>query len=279
MLREQRSKYELYSLGIVVKDKPVKSDIVEVCPIEDLNLSDGPLASYKESRAVSLPDINGKINHSKADSKVTIKATWVPMADGNRITSPNVCANETVRIFRYANTNDYFWDTIFREPSIRRLEEVMYAYSDLKKPLVPYDKNSSYWILWSTLNKKVQIHTSKSDGEPFTYDFIIDTKNGTVTIEDDIHNKIELVSKQSILYLNTNQQIIANTKYAVVNANTEATINTETAIVNASSEMSINTPTLNISDNVNIGGSVQIDGNMNADGAVNGSGGNCYNGN
>ena len=278
MLRGHKSKYELYSLGIVVKDKPLKSDIIEVCPIEDLNLTDGDIATYKNERSISLPDITGKMIHSKATSTSVIKATWVPMADGNRITSPNVCANETVRIFRYANTDEYYWDTIFREPLLRRLEEVMYAYSDLKAPLKAFDKNSSYWILWSTLNKKVQIHTSKSDGEPFTYDVIIDTKNGSVTIEDDIKNKIELTSKNSTLVINTNQQVLANTKVCVVNATDEATINTKTATINASSETSINTPTLNVSNNVNIGGNLQVDQNINANGAVNGTGGNCYNG-
>ncbi len=279
MLTDHNSKFQLYSLGIVVKNKPVNSDIIEVTPIEDFTLADGPLATTKKQRSVNLPNINGKKINSKATSSSIIEATWIPLADGNRITSPNVCANETVRIFRYANTDEYYWNTIFREPLIRRLEEVMYAYSDLKQPLKAFDKNSSYWILWSTLNKKVHIHTSKSDGEPFAYDVIIDTKNGQITVQDDIKNVINLNSKTSTLTVNTNQQIIANTNNATINAHKNCTVNTEVATINASNNTNINTPTLNVSNDVNIGGNTNISGNMSAGGAVNGSGGNCYNGN
>lgn len=278
MLSDHKSKFDLYSLGIVVKDKAVNSDTIHVTPIEDMSLSDGPLATTKNNRSVSLPDITGKVTNKKSTSNNIITATWIPMSSGNRITSPNVCANETVRIFRYANTDEYYWDTIFREPLIRRLEEVMYAYSDLKTPLKAFDKNSSYWIIWSTLNKFIHLHTSKSDGEPFAYDVIIDTKNGQITIKDDIKNVINLNSKTSTLTVNTNKQVIVNTKDTIVNASNQTTVNTKTATINASNQTSINTPTLNVSNNVNIGGNTNIGGSMNAGGAVNGSGGNCFNG-
>ena len=101
---------------------------------------------------------------------------------------------------------------------------------------------------------------------------------GQITIKDDIKNVINLNSKTSTLTVNTNKQVIVNTKDTIVNASNQTTVNTKTATINASNQTSINTPTLNVSNNVNIGGNTNIGGSMNAGGAVNGSGGNCFNG-
>ncbi len=250
------SKFTFYSVGIVATTKSLGSDIISVVPIEQLNLADGPLETFTDKRSIKLPNATGKIYNGTFTSTVKILATWLPLSDSNRMTSPDVCKNETVMLYRYANTDQYYWTTIFREALIRRLEHVVYAYGDLTAPLQEWDQNSSYWILWSTVEKLIHLHTSKSDGEPYTYDIIIDTKHGSVTVKDDINNSITLDSPTSTLTINTNKAATINTQKATVNASESATITTPTATINASSSLKVNTPVCTFSDNVNIGGNL-----------------------
>jgi hypothetical protein len=250
------SKFTFYSVGIVATTKPLGSDIISVVPMEQLNLADGPLETFSDKRSLNLPNATGKVYSGTFTSTVKISATWLPLSDSNRMTAPDVCQNETVMLYRYANTDQYYWTTIFREPLIRRLEHVVYAYGNLRAPLQAWDQNSSYWMLWSTVEKLIHLHTSKSDGEPYAYDIIIDTKHGSVTIKDDINNSMTLDSPTSTLTVNTNKAAIVNTQDATINASKSATVTTPVATINASSSMQVNTPTCNFSENVNIGGNL-----------------------
>jgi hypothetical protein len=271
MLRDDTSKLKFYSMGIVTVTKPRNTSIITVWPGEQFNLTDGPISKDITIRAISLPNADGKIHSSGTTSTKTIQASWIPLSDSNRMTAPDVVMNETVMLYRYADTNEYYWTTIFVEPSIRRLEIVTYAYGDLRTPLQQWDENSSYWITWDTVNKKVHLHTSKSDGEPYTYDVIIDTKIGKVTVQDDIKNSIELDSAKSTLTVNTNKEVIVNTQLAEVNATTSATITTKTATVNASSVLQVNSPNSNFSGNITAKGNINSGGNIAAKGTIIGS--------
>lgn len=72
-------------------------------------------------------------------------------------------------------------------------------FGNLPKGLTPFDKTSSYWLEVSTHDQKIQFHTSKSNGEPYTYDVIFDTSNGNFTIQDDAGNSILLDSPSSTI--------------------------------------------------------------------------------
>ena len=89
----------------------------------------------------------------------------------------------------------------FAEPELRRLEDVMYAYSNVKSGTNAYDKNTSYWVRYNTRDKYVHLHTAKNDGEPFIYDLKIDAAAGVVSVRDDVGNFIELNSSTNTISL------------------------------------------------------------------------------
>lgn len=201
---------KLYSLGIVVETKPVGTDYILVSPVEDLNIqTPGNIKDYKkdyDGNKKNLESVNFTTQH---ESKNYIKAKWLPFGHSNRITAPDVVINETVILFKFADVDEYYWTTIFREPILRRLETVQYAYSNLKDGITKttFDKESSYWVEYSTKDKYVHLHTAKSDGEPFIYDLKIDTKQGVITVKDDVGNYIQLDSSQDTATVNTNKDI------------------------------------------------------------------------
>lgn len=196
MLEDKQSKLKLYSLGIVIKDKQRGSDLISVLPIEELPMSDGLIKDAKKEFKAKGVDSKSVSKISSVEGNLELIAKWIPFGHSNRISSPDVIKNETVILFRFADTEEYYWTTIFREPSLRRLETVLYAFGNLSKGMIPFDKDSSYWLEVSTHDKYVKLHTSKSDGEPYEYDVIINTDTGSIELKDDIGNVIRLTSKE-----------------------------------------------------------------------------------
>ncbi|EKD89639.1 MAG: hypothetical protein ACD_33C00023G0010, partial [uncultured bacterium] len=148
------SKLKIYSLGIVVETKPDNTDIILVCPIEHINMqSSGLIKDNTAELKGNLKNTDNKGFDTNVKSSSYFKAKWLPMCQSNRITSPNVVANETVLLFKFADVDEYYWTTLFREPELRRLEKVLYAYSNMKKGMEAFDDKSSYWYKVDTKNK------------------------------------------------------------------------------------------------------------------------------
>lgn len=232
-MKEQDSFLKLYSLGIVVENKEKGSNTIKVTPIEKIRLSKGKLADQKYEYNETMPDSRGVSKTKSVTGSDMIEAKWLPFGDPNRMNAPDVYKNETVAIWRFADTDEYHWTTIFQEPEIRRLETVCIGASNMKDGLKSYNKESSYWFELSTDEQQVVIQTSKSNGESFEYTFKIDTSESTVEIKDDIGNSIKLDSKNNSISINTLEKVEITTKTVNVSCD-DYTINCRNYDVNAS---------------------------------------------
>lgn len=207
------SKFQLYSLGIVIEDKKPGEDLIRVTPIEHIPFMDGKIDELKEEWKNTIPDRNGDVGDFKVEQTHVMRATWIPFGHSNRITAPDVVKNETVMLFKYADTDEYYWTTIFREPKIRRREKVTYMYGNLKEPLKAWDKNSSYWIEISTFEKEkhIEFRTTKSDGEGFAYHFVAKPIDGFMLMEDDRGNMLKIDSINDTILIKANTKVIIDT--------------------------------------------------------------------
>lgn len=198
----EKTHLSLYSLGIVTEDKPDGTDIILVTPIEILNIQEsGLIKDNLKTYKSELKDINNKVDKVELKSTNIVRAKWIPFGHSNRISAPDVVKNETVILFKYGNVDEFYWTTIFREPSLRRLEKVLYAFSDLPSGIKAFDKSTSYWLEVDTKGKKVHFHTSNNDGEFTPYDIIIDTKSGVFIITDNKDNKIVMDAANSTIII------------------------------------------------------------------------------
>jgi len=248
-----KSNLKIYSLGIVVKTKIENEDTILVSPIEHLSMqSDGLLINSKRTYTNKIGDLNNKSNKSEIKATDYLTATWINLGNNNRMSAPDVVHGETVLLFKFGDVDTYYWTTIFREPSLRRLESIYYVYSNLPTGMDSFNKNTSYWFNVDTRHKKIQLHTSKNDKELCGYDIIIDTKKGSITINDTLNNKIELLSNNGILNINTNNQVNVTTK----------------------SLATVTAPNIILTGNVTINGNLNINGNTNVSGSVIDGGGN-----
>lgn len=197
MFDSTESGLKFYSFGIVVQDKALTSNEIEVTPIESIPYVSGKLSEDIDKYKSSLPDLTGNKANITLPVKKTIKAIWVPLSHSNRVTSPDVIKNETVILLKFADTDEVYWTTIFHEPKIRRLETVRYSFGNLKDPLVKWDASSSYWMEFSTHSKHIWIKTTKSDGEKWEYDFKIDSREGYIEAKDDLGNRLKIDSRET----------------------------------------------------------------------------------
>lgn len=280
-MTDRESKLKIYSLGIVVETKQEGSDQIVVLPIEELPNFKGPASAVSQLNQ-TIPDATGSKKTTQVQKQYTIIASWIPFSHSNRQTAPDVVKNETVVIWRFADDTQYYWNTIFREPSLRRQETVIYAFSNLPSGMTPFDLTTSYWFKVDTKHKTVQLHTANNDSEPAGYDVIFDTAKGTLTIEDTLGNSIILDSVAGHLTANINEQVEVNTVDTIINSSktvqvnttdttintsNSITINTVTATLNASGETTINSPTTHITGDLHVDG--EITGAKSIDAAVN----------
>jgi hypothetical protein len=217
-MKENISKLVFYSLGIVVVDKPNDSDEVEVTPIEDIPNISSVYKDYKPKFEVELPDARGVKRKSMIIGKSTIKAKWLPLNNSNRITSPNVIKNETIMLYRYADSEDYYWNTMFHEPKIRRLEKVRYAFGNKSKPLEEWNHESSYWFEVSTLKgeKWVRMHISNNDYEMSGYDVTFNARTGVFSVEDTHGNFVKMDSVNGVYHVKMNNIIVLEAPFVIV---------------------------------------------------------------
>lgn len=279
---EAQSKLKIFSLGIVVKDKPSDSNIITVYPVEHISLVEGGLSQQEETISTTTDNISRDSVQIEAKKDTNITAKWISLGGGNQVTPPDVYANETVLLFRYEDTGEYYWTTIFVEPDLRRLEHVTYAYSNEREYGKRVGKDNSYWLTVSTRDKYIHLHTSDNDGEATQYDFKIDTKKGIVYLKDKVGNYIQLESNKSLLTCNIKEktviqcpviethgnEVIINAKSSVTINTNNATVNTSTAAVNATSSATIVSPTITLDGNTTITGNMVVNGTSNLKGAV-----------
>lgn len=208
MQDDRSSLFRMYSLGIVMEDKKVDTDYVKVYPVEQLPYIDGPISEYKPKYEFSMPNIRGVEQKFTLEGSAIIVAKWLA-SDSNRMTSPMVHKGESVEIYRYADTDKYYWKTNAREPSLRKKEIVCHGYSNVEDPLKPFNKESSYWHEIDTINKTMTVSTSKSDGEKYKYTVKIDAKNNVVYLSDDVGNTVMLNSENGSVNVKATKSILA----------------------------------------------------------------------
>lgn len=186
-----QSQFRMYSIGIVVETKPPGTDYILVTPMEELGIQDS--GSIKDAEGTfkgnkeSVSPTNFKTEHT---SKNYVRAKWNGIGQGNRTSAPDVVAGETVILYKYGDVDEYFWDDSGREPSLRRLENILYSFSNVPGDIggTPYDKSTSYHVEVSTRDKFLHIHTADNDGEACTFDVRIDTRAGIMTCKDSLGN-------------------------------------------------------------------------------------------
>lgn len=248
------SLFHFYSFGEVSANKPLYDkdgnvcDMVEVYPKEVFTMSTGENTDNVTSVEVKGKDASGKDYQSTLQTKVSLTCKWLPIHDPNRITPPDVRRGEHVMIYRYADTEFYFWSTAFNN-MIRKLETAVWWFSGTpvegKSADTKRDADNGYFLEISTHEKHTIFSTSNANGEVARYYIQVDGGNGNLIIKDDLGQEIIFESTEGRIEVTSTEQIKHKTKDYLIECETY-TLNCKTAVINATDSMSITTPTYKV---------------------------------
>jgi len=195
--------FHIYAYGVVTEDKPENTNIIKVL-LKDITYGAEGDMNEKKDIDINTKNSEGIHRSDKISMGKTIPARWI--AGNNRTSAPDVRKGETVKIYRYATNDDYYWEDMFEESELRGLETVSFAIKNTEAKEKINNTNSYYFTI-STRNKGVTLHTSNNNGEPVSYDLDLDTKKGVLTIIDSRKNYIKLESTKDKLTANIIKEV------------------------------------------------------------------------
>lgn len=201
-MNPQVSVFVPYSVGIVAVNKPLNSKDIEVTPIEVLPMLDGEVTDNLTTTVSKGKGLDDASFESTTRSAITLKATWMPFGS-NRRTAPDVRRGEKVMIYRFGDSDKYYWKELEYDEKLRKKETIIFAISNTDDEAADADADNTYYFTFSTHSKTVALHTSTSDGEPVGYDFVFNTEDGNVVLTDTNDNSFFLDSTENQLILRT----------------------------------------------------------------------------
>lgn len=194
---ENVSLFHYYSIGIVAVDKAIGSKDIEVTPIEITPFLDGEITDNGVEETIKSQDASGKAFNVKVTTSATIPATWLSIGSSNRQTAPDVRRGEEVMIYRYGDTDKYYWTCHRSDINLRRLETAIWAFSATAETEAEITADNTYYMEVSTHRGLIHIHTSAANNELTTYDLQINAKDGHFIVIDGKNNQASLDSNEN----------------------------------------------------------------------------------
>lgn len=208
-MQETKSTFIFYSFAIAAQNKHLDSDIVYALPIEVTPFVEGELDAEIETVEGIGED------HYEEEYTVSVKkdnavmASWLPLHNTNRRTSPDIRRGERLLLYRMADSQDFYWVSMGKDDNLRRLETVIYSWSATdREEDDATDPDFCYSFEVCTHTRQVTFrtvrgidHGGKGTKEPFAYTLQFNTDYGAVVLTDDDGNYFELDSTETRLLL------------------------------------------------------------------------------
>jgi hypothetical protein len=210
------SKLQVYTIGTAAENLALNSFDLEINPDEHMPMVDGELSTNANQEQATGTDLSGTQYQTNLTSSGSIKATWLPLGQPNRMTAPNVRRGEQVIVYRFGDVDKFYWNTMRNDLAFRRLETVVFAISGTPMEGATADQSATYFLEMSSHKKSITLSTSKANGEPYAYTFTFDTGNGKITLTDDIDNTIFLDSAEHQIHMqNADGSFLDIDKFAI----------------------------------------------------------------
>lgn len=258
------SQMHFYSLALVASNKLLTSNIIECTPIENTMLVDGAITDTITTVIASSSDPSGANYSTSLTSTVTVKASWLPLANSNRMTSPDVRRGELVMLYRFSDVDKFYWQVWRNDMDLRKLETVIYAFSATTVESDKTDADHAYFVEVSTHQKLIHIHTTNVNGEPYKYDIQLNTGNGFLQIMDDQGNYIDFNTPEHRISIVNQDGSFIEVNKTNINMSCSATLNMNCAnlIIKANSAINATAPTNTMNAQTTNNGHVSINGGI-----------------
>lgn len=300
------SQLHIYSLGKAAVNKELGESLLRVIPLEYTILADGELTSKLTEVEVDGVDSTGTHYSTSATTDNAIEADWLPMDGGYQQTAPDVRRDERVLIWRFGDSNRFFWTPLGLDNHLRKLETVTLMFSgtqdEAEEEMSP---DNSYVFTVSTHEGHITLTTSVANEELTRWalqfntregrfilteengnEFFIDAANSYISLTNADHSKIELDRRDIRIHcddhflLEAGQSITMRTKTFKIECETYELVasqsirmqtqsfDIETGTFQLQSDSStFNTPNSTFSGNVSVGGNLGVTGDFTSSGS------------
>ena len=282
------SALRMWSKGIAASNKALNTHELSVIPYEVTPMLDGELDDVISDNIMEGKDAFGVEYSVKVQSSVAIPAKWLPFGD-RAMTAPDIRRGERVVIYRFADSNEYYWVDEGLDRHLRRLETIIYRIAavpeDLKSDTVELTEDNCYFLTISSHAGLVSFTTSTANGEPFSWTFQFNTKDGIFTLGADSGDFIQINPNEPLIHIQNSlgAYLKLDKKNVLVNAPESMHVTAVQIIelickefaLKASSGANITTPKLHcevdkstFTGDVDIGGNVDVGGDVSVAGTI-----------
>lgn len=254
------SQFKLYSMGIAAENLAIGTTLLQIVPIEHMPFLDGELKSNPTSFTVTGKDAHGNATSTTVTMDNAIAAEWLPNTS-NTLTAPCIRRGERVYIYRYADKDEFRWTDTGMDRHYRKLETTTYAWNATQDETDNSQTADNHYFMEVSAHKgAITLGTSKANGEKAAYTVQFNTKEGTITVADDLGQIFFIDSVNRVIHainadhseVTINKQIITIQCQDTVNLTALKTFNITTQdlnvkakniTVNADSQVTITTQT------------------------------------
>lgn len=204
------------SLGHVAANKDLNSKDIQVILTEKHPFMSGEITDQTSLYGGKGTSAKGQAYEDSVIQTLTVTATWIPMHTDNRTTAPDVRRGEPVQLYRFADSDKYYWTTL--DSAKRALETVTYGWNASPTDDAPMGHpDSNYLLQVSAHTKQITLSTSQANGEATAYNLQIDTGNGVIHIVDGEGNSFTFDSVNALIRMLNNQGTLYEVNKADIN--------------------------------------------------------------
>lgn len=180
----QDSLFRKFSLGIAAENLKPGTRQLEVLATESNGHVNGPLLAGEEQLTSTGSDHSGLEYQSVVKTSNTISAIWYP-GKSNALTPPTITAGEQVMLYRYADTDQYYWTAEGQSDHLRPTDTVgLQVSAKGAKDETELKESNRYSLEMSSDQKRIRLKTSMANGEKAGYEAVFDLAEGFFEIAD-----------------------------------------------------------------------------------------------
>lgn len=200
----QDSLFRKFSLGIAAENLKPGTRQLEVLAIESNGHINGSLLAGEEQLTSTGSDHSGLEYQSVVKTSNTISAIWYP-GKSNALTPPTITAGEQVMLYRYADTDQYYWTAEGQSDHLRPTDTVGVQVSAKgAKDESELKESNRYSLEMSSDQKRIRLKTSMSNGEKAAFEAVFDLAEGFFEVTDQKGTYIQLNSVDEEVNLEVN---------------------------------------------------------------------------
>lgn len=223
------SLFKKVSLGIAAETIKPGTRQLEVVPIESNGHLNGELVEGNVDLTATGSDHSGLEYETKVITSNSVSAIWYP-GKSNALTPPTITKGEQVVLYRYGDTDQYYWTPEGQSDHLRPTDTVGTRVSAKgTKDEKELDESNSYSMEMSSDRKRVRLRTTMKNGEKAAFDAFFNLEEGWFEVADHKGTYIQLnsVSEEINLEVNGGSKLYLEKKKILMEAPDEIRIKTK----------------------------------------------------